>query len=139
MFEKIESRLVSWLRHHTQTQVLLISDETIDHDDIPEILVKKRKGVEILDIDMATEIVDVSLSASTSNGDEVIDGISHFSIYAGGKDIYFRSSNVEQWREHVTRIVDHIQSEMQKRMQRSGEIASKQLSLLESNEKTTST
>ena len=88
---------------------------------------------------MATEIVDVSLSASTSNGDEVIDGISHFSIYAGGKDIYFRSSNVEQWREHVTRIVDHIQSEMQKRMQRSGEIASKQLSLLESNEKTTST
>ena len=28
--------------------VLLISDETIDHDDIPEILVKKRKGLKFL-------------------------------------------------------------------------------------------
>ena len=38
---------------------------------------------------MATEIVDVSLSASTSNGDEETYGVSHFSIYVGGKDVYF--------------------------------------------------
>ena len=118
---------------------LLISDDAIDHEEIPEILVTKRKGVEVLCIDMATEIVDVSLSASTSNGDEETYGVSHFSIYVGGKDIYFRSKHVEQWREHVVKIVDHIQSEMQKRMQRSSEIASKQLSLLESDEKTAST
>jgi len=119
--------------------VLLISADSIDRDEISEILVTKRKGVEILDIDMATEIMDVSLSASTSNGDEETEGVSHFSIYAGNKDIYFRGRNVEQWRDHVTRIVDHIQGEMQRRMQRSSEIASKQLSLLESNEKNNST